>query len=124
MNTIQLISIIAALLFLFQVLYYTSKNKLQDQQAFIWLILATAGLLIAIFISFFEFIARQLGIAYMPTIIFLAAFLVILNLLIYHTTIISSQQEKIKKLSQELAFLRKSVDDMNNQINKSDEKTV
>lgn len=117
MNTVHLISIIAALLFLFQVLYYTSKNKLRDQQAFTWLILATAGLFIAIFINFFEFIARQLGIVYMPSFIFLAAFLAILNLLIYHTTIISSQQEKIKTLSQELALLKKNVDKMNNQIN-------
>lgn len=122
MNTVHLISIIAALLFLFQVLYYTSKNKLRDQQAFTWLILATAGLFIAIFINFFEFIARQLGIVYMPSFIFLAAFLVILNLLIYHTTIISSQQEKIKTLSQELALLKKNVDEMNDKINNNDYK--
>lgn len=124
MNTVQLISIIASVLFLFRVLYSTSKNELQNQEAFIWLIFATAGLLIAIFIDFFESIARQLDIAYMPTIIFLAAFLVILNLLVYHTTIISSQQEKIKNLSQELALLRKNVADKNDQINTSDKKKV
>ncbi|MDI7743621.1 DUF2304 domain-containing protein [Lysinibacillus fusiformis] len=124
MDTVQLISIIASLLFLFRVLYSTSKNKLQNQQAFMWLILAIVGLMIGIFINFFEFIARQLNIAYMPTIIFLAAFLVILNLLVYHTTIISSQQEKIKDLSQELALLRKNVDDKKSHLNNSGKKKV
>lgn len=117
MNTVQIISVIIALLFFLQVIYYTSKNKLQDQQAFIWIILATAGLLVAIFMNTLNSLASLLGIAYMPTLIFLAAFLIILNLLIFHTTSISKHQEKIKTLSQELAFLSKEVNELKEEKN-------
>lgn len=118
MDKVQIIAIVAAVLFFLQVLYFTAKNKLQDQQAFIWLLLAIAGIIIAIFMNFFNFISEKLGIAYMPTLIFLVAFLVILNLLIYHTISISKHQEKIKILTQEIAFLTKEVNELKNKQKK------
>lgn len=122
MGTVQIITIIAALLFFFQVIYNTSKNKLQDQQAFIWLIFAISGLILAFFINSLNSLANYLGIAYMPSLIFLVAFLVILNLLLYHTITLSKNQEKIKILTQEISYLKKEISDLSNKIKEGNKK--
>lgn len=109
--SVQLISIIVSLLFILQVMYFTSKHKLKDQQAFLWLIIAISSLIIALAIPVFNRLATFIGVSYMPSLIFLLAFLIIISIVLYQTTILSNQQEKIKNLVQELAFLKKEIQD-------------
>ncbi|MFJ7729602.1 DUF2304 domain-containing protein [Neobacillus sp. NPDC097160] len=113
----QVISVLVSLLFLVQVMYFTSKHKLKDQQAFLWIIISFAGLIIAISIPLFNRVAAMLGISYMPALIFLLAFLIILSIVLYQTTVLSDQQEKIKNLVQELAYLKKDLRDTRNNMN-------
>ncbi|ASS90106.1 DUF2304 domain-containing protein [Bacillaceae bacterium ZC4] len=111
MDIVQVIALIFALLFFMQVIFFTSRNKLQDKQAFLWIVFGIISLLIALFLPSINKFAHYIGISYMPALIFMVAFLVILNLLIYQTTVISSQQEKLKNVIQELAFLKKQIKD-------------
>jgi hypothetical protein len=111
MDAVQVIALISAVTFLLQVVIFTSKNKLQDKQAFLWIVLGIISLLIALSLPMINQFAHYIGISYMPTLIFVIAFLVILNLLVYQTTVISIQQEKLKNVIQELAFLNKKVND-------------
>lgn len=112
MNTVQVIALVSAVIFFLQVIVFTSKNKLQDKQAFLWIILGIISLLIAIFLPKLNQFANYIGISYMPTLIFISAFLVILYLILYQTTVISNQQEKLKNVIQELAFLNKKIEDL------------
>lgn len=114
MNSIQWISIIIASLFFLQIIYLTSKHKLQDQQAFFWIMISISSLIIAILIPLLNHIASLLGISYMPTLIFLLAFIFILNILMYQNTLLSKQQDKLKSLVQEVAFLKKELRDKYN----------
>ncbi|REJ08803.1 DUF2304 domain-containing protein [Halobacillus trueperi] len=109
MSIVQIIVIVSALFFFAQVMYFTSKNKLQDQQAFIWLMFASIGVLLALFLDKINQLAGSIGIAYMPSLIFVLAFLIILNLLIFHTISLTRQQNKVKNLTQELAYLNKEI---------------
>ncbi len=117
---VQGISIIVAVLFLAQVLFYTSQNKLQNQQALIWLILSFSGLMLALFLPTMNTVAQWLGIEYMPSLIFMIAFLIILTVLVYQTTTITKQQTQIKQIAQQLAYTMKHVDEMREEIKKGD----
>lgn len=113
---VQIISILVAVLFVIQVANYTSKNKLQDQQALLWLILAFSGLVLALSLPLFDRLAGWMGISYMPSLIFMFGFLIILTVLVFQTTTITKQQTQIKKLSQELAYTSKRLEDLREEL--------
>lgn len=119
---VQGISIVVAILFLAQILYYTSKNKLQDQQALIWLVLSFSALILALFLPVMNTISHLLGIEYMPSLIFMLAFLIILTVLVFQTTTITKQQTQIKQIAQQLAYSTKYIDEIRQEQKKRDEK--
>jgi hypothetical protein len=112
MGTVEWITILATTLFLLQVIGLTAKNKLTDKQAFIWLIFAIGGVIVAFGLPYLNEIAAKLGISYMPSLIFMLTFFLVLSLLIYHTIVISRQEKHIKYLVQEIAYLGKEVEDI------------
>jgi hypothetical protein len=111
MSTVQMITIAFASLFLMQVIYYSSRNKLRDKQAFLWFLMAFIGMFIAICLDLLNKIAAILGVSYMPTLIFTIAFLVVLNILIHQSVTLSDHQEKIKTLVQEIAYIKHELED-------------
>lgn len=114
MSTVQLIAILAAVLFLLQVIWLTSKHRLHDQQAFMWMLFAIGALVVAFSLPFLNRLAVAIGVSYMPSLIFLLAFFVVLSLLIYHTIGFSRQQSKLIDLVQEVAYLSKEIEDLKN----------
>lgn len=114
MNTVQLIAIIAAVFFLLQVIWLTSKHKLHDQQAFMWMLFAIGALFVAFGLPYLNSLAIAIGVSYMPSLIFLIAFFVVLSLLMYHTIVFSRQQSKLINLVQEVAYLSKELEDLKN----------
>ncbi|PUB05908.1 DUF2304 domain-containing protein [Paenisporosarcina sp. OV554] len=121
---VQGISILVAVLFLAQVLFYTSKNKLQDQQALIWLVLSFSGLMLALFLPGMNTISQLLGIEYMPSLIFMLAFLIILTMLVSQTTTITKQQTQIKQIAQQLSYSMKYIDEIREEMEKGDNKSA
>ncbi|MFC0187320.1 DUF2304 domain-containing protein [Fictibacillus aquaticus] len=112
MNSVQLIALLTAALFLLQVVLFTSRNKLHDKQAFLWLLFAVASLIVAILLPQLNRLASSLGIAYLPAFIFMLAFFVILNLLIYQTTVISRNEKRLNLLIQKTAIQHKELEDL------------
>jgi hypothetical protein len=121
LNSVQIITILTAIIFLVQVVIFTIKNKLHDQQAFLWMVFGIAGLLVAFLIPQFNQLASFLGIAYMPTFIFMIAFIVVLNILMYQTTVLSGLQKKINILIQESAFHKKEIENLKQSFNKGEQ---
>ena len=109
MDTIHLIVLAAALFFFAVVVAMTAKNKLTDQYAFMWLLFSGIGLGMAIALPYLNSLANSIGVAYMPSLIFLLAFLLILSLLIYHTALLSKQERRVRILVQEVAFLQRQI---------------
>jgi hypothetical protein len=114
MSTVQIIAIIAAVFFLLQVILLTSKHKLHDQQAFMWMLFAIGALVVALSLPYLNNLAGIIGVSYMPSLIFLIAFFVVLSLLMYHTIVFSRQQSKLISLVQEVAYLSKVLEDLKN----------
>ncbi|WP_088007132.1 DUF2304 domain-containing protein [Indiicoccus explosivorum] len=114
MDIIQLIVLGSALFFFAVVVAMTSKNKITDQYAFMWLTLSVIGVILAVALPFLNRLALSIGIAYLPSLIFLLAFLVVLFLLIYHTSLLSKQESRLKVLIQEVGYLEKELRDARN----------
>lgn len=112
METVEWITILATTLFLLQVIWLTAKNKLTDKQAFIWIIFAIGGVAVAFGLPFLNQMADKLGISYMPSLIFMVTFFLVLTLLLYQTIIISKHEKHIKYLVQEVAYLGKEIEDI------------
>lgn len=112
MMGVQGIALLATAAFLFHVLWLTSRHKLRDRLAFFWLLVAGAGVAIALAIPALDRMAHWLGISYMPTFVLMLAVLGLLTILMYQTIVISQQAEAIKNLAQEIAFLKKEVEDV------------
>lgn len=111
-STIQWITIFAAGLFLIQVLILTAKNRLTDKHAFVWIVLAIAGLLGAVFLHRLNLVASILGVSYMPSLIFTIAFLVVLTVIIYQNILLSKHDRQIKELIQEVGFLENQLNEL------------
>ena len=124
MSNVQIISILFATFFLLEVAFLIKKNKLHDKHAFLWIAFAVVGIIIASSLHQLNHLSKILGISYMPTFIFVMAFFVVLSMLIYQTSILSRQQQSIKNLVQELAYLNKEVEDLTTQPNKDKEENV
>jgi hypothetical protein len=122
MNIVQWIAIAVAVAFLFQVFFFTGKHKMRDKEAFFWILIGAVGLLVALMIPFLNTFAGWIGISYMPTFVFMLAFFVTLTILIYQTTVLSSQQEKVKNLIQELAYMKKEMESMREEMERKGEK--
>lgn len=111
MSSVQIVAILFAVFFLIEVVMLVKKNKLHDKHAFLWMTFAVVGIVIAGSLHGLDKLSKMVGISYMPSLIFVMAFFVILSLLIYQTSIISRQQQQLKNLIQEMAYIRKDLDD-------------
>jgi hypothetical protein len=109
MTIVHLIAVAAGLLLFVQVLLLTRSRRLRDRHAFLWLLLSLLALGVAAALPALDWLAEKLGIGYMPTLIFLAGFYLILTMLMYHTAVLSRQQDGLRTLTQEIAYLRKDL---------------
>jgi hypothetical protein len=112
MDRIQMLSVMLALLFFILVFGFIKRQRFRERQAFLWIMLAGAGVLTAAAIPVLNRAAEKVGIAYMPTLIFVLAFFAVLTLLMLHSATLSREQERLKLVVQELAVLRQEVEDM------------
>jgi len=103
---IQIFSIVASVSLLFLVLYLIYKQKLKEQYAFLWMVLAIGMLLSAIFSSALDKIAAFFGVYYAPSLLFVFAFLIVLLVLVQMSVAISKLRDQIKVLTQEMSLLK------------------
>jgi len=94
---IQVVAIIGSFVFLGLIVELIRKRRIKEEYGLLWIIVGVVFLGFSIWRPGLEVLARQLGIAYAP-----AAFL----LLIQFSVAISSHNERIKNLTQELGLLR------------------
>jgi len=93
------------------ILDFVRRDKLSFKYAFGWLLAVVAGLLCAVFQSFFEKMARSLGFElFSNAIFFFCVFLaVVLGLLL--TVFLCQLSRRNDQMAQRIALLEKSLDD-------------
>lgn len=103
---IQIIAIIGSLAFLAMVAKLITARMLKEAYAILWLIFAGIFLLFSCWKKGLDYLAELFGIYYPPALLFLFLIVALIFVLVQFSVVISSQNEKIKTLCQELALLK------------------
>jgi hypothetical protein len=116
MERIQIITIIADLLFLLYISYLIIKGKLREEYAIVWFI-------ITLFISIFSFWRKGLDImskifgVYEPPNLVFTGFIFIILVYLLHLSVVSSKlHSQNKKITQELALFKEQLERIGKEI--------
>ena len=104
--TIQIISLVSALLFLLFIFRLIVKGQLREEYSILWIVCTIILIVFSIWRKGLEQISLALGVFYPPSLIFLAALFAITIFLVHLSVVVSRQQSQIKILTQEVALLR------------------
>ena len=106
MQSIQIISILFSLAVFFGVADLIRRSMLKEQYALLWLFSSVVLLLLSIWRSLLDKVAKMAGVAYPPSLLFLMAFIFLLLIVLHFSVVISRLSEKNKKLAQEIALIK------------------
>lgn len=112
MYLFQMFSILGALVVFGVVIDFIRRGLLKEKYSVLWLALAMFIIVLSVWKGLLDRVALGLGVAYPPSLLFLAAFLFVLLILLHFSVVISIFHEKNKILSQELTLLRDEVKEL------------
>ncbi len=105
LERIQIISTIGSLAFLFMVLRLIKAKMLKEAYAILWLLFGTVFLICSVWKKGLDYFAALAGIYYPPALLFLIIIIALILVLIQFSIVVSSQNDKIRQLTQEIALL-------------------
>ncbi|MDQ0178083.1 DUF2304 domain-containing protein [Bacillus chungangensis] len=80
------------------------KRKLKEQYALLWLFLSVLMMVLSLFPSGLDWIAKLIGVKYAPSLLYLLAILGIFCILLHLTITVSVLAERTTKLAQVIAI--------------------
>lgn len=112
MQVIDLVSIGGSLAILAVVVWLTATARLKPRYALLW-IAASAGLVaLSLFRrTLIDGVGEAFGIAYKPALLFLAADVFLMVILLHMSVVVSRLTERTRRLAEELAVLRGRLDE-------------
>lgn len=110
-SQIQIILIIGSILFFYNTLRLIKKSKLSNEMAIIWIVWGISVILISIFPEIVYKLTALVGIQSPMNAIFLFMIFFLYCLSFYLYLKLSITEEKLKKVIQEVAFIKKDIDD-------------
>ena len=113
-NILKAFIIICILIFFIYVIKNVKNNKLNIQNALIWIGLSIGIIISVIFVDSLDEIAELIGVKTVSNLLFFIGFIFMIFVCFNTTKIISTQNKKIITLTQELALLRKGNKDDKN----------
>lgn len=108
---LQAIAILLVLIFMVFVFKLIIKGKLRAEYSFVWIACTSLLLVFSIWRNGLDVIASLIGVYYAPALLFIVAILAIVLFLVHLSVVNSRQHEQIKILTQEMALLKKKIDD-------------
>jgi hypothetical protein len=112
-SRIHIITILCVLIFLFFIFRLVTKGKLREEYSIIWIISSVLFLVFAFWREGLDVFAKIMGVYYAPTLLFMIATFAIVLFLVHLSVVNSRQHEEIKKLAQEIALLKKKIENTN-----------
>jgi hypothetical protein len=107
---ISVAATVASVLLLLVVLELIRGRRLKERYALLWLMTGVALLVLSAWRGGLNTIAGWLGVGYPPAILFAAAILFAIVVLLHYSTVISSLDDRTVRLSQEVALLRERLE--------------
>ncbi|MDD3877854.1 MAG: DUF2304 domain-containing protein [Bacteroidales bacterium] len=106
---IQILTIIASLIFSFFVSRLIIKGKLREEYAIFWFFSTIILIVFSIWRNGLEVMATILGVFEAPNLVFTAAIFAILVYLLHLSVVISKLHDGNKNLNQEIALLKQKL---------------
>ena len=106
MAQVQLIAIIASILFILFIARLIVKGKLREEYAIIWIISSVILIVFSFWSNGLDYITKLIGFALPSNLIFTGAIFAILIYLLHLSVVVSKLQEQNKTLAQEIALLK------------------
>ena len=103
-------SIILSFLLLVLIIRLVQKGRLDIAYCWLWIGIGLGSMLVVIKYNWLQQLSDIIGSKTNTTTLFLLGFFVVLLMCLQFSLVISSQRRQIKKLTQEMALLRKSDD--------------
>lgn len=108
MERIQIIAILWSLLLVGFIIELIRRGRLKEIYSLLWIVSGGVILLFSFWRNLLHIVSGWLGIFYPPSFIFLLAFIFLMLIVLHFSVVISSLTEKNKRLAQEIAFLKMS----------------
>lgn len=111
MELIKILAILGSGSLLIVVIELIRRGRLKEKYSLLWLFAGSILLVFSLSRALLEYVSRQLGIYYPPSLLFLLAFLFLLLITLHFSVVLSGLSEQNKQLAQELALLRQELQD-------------
>ena len=110
---VSIAAAIASALLILIVLELIRGRRLKERYALMWLVTGLVLLVLSVWRDGLNTIASWLGVSsYPPAILFAAATLFVIVVLLHYSTVLSKLDDENTLLAQELAILRRRVEDL------------
>ncbi len=101
--------IILAIFCILYVIQVVRQNKFSIKESFWWFIGSLLVLILAIWPTIIDFVAKKLNISYPPSLLFVICIIFLLFMIFRNSKRISEQQEKIIELAEQVSILKSKV---------------
>jgi hypothetical protein len=106
MGRVQIIAIIASLLFIAFIARLIVRGKLREEYAIIWIICSVFLIVFALWREGLDLVSKMLGFELPSNLIFTGAIFAMLIYLLHLSVVVSKLQEQNKTLAQDIALLK------------------
>ncbi|HPD01195.1 MAG TPA: DUF2304 domain-containing protein [Acetivibrio sp.] len=103
------LSIMFSILFLLTVIELVRKNKLQERYSLLWIFISIVFLVLSSTSGLLNHLAKILDIKNPPSLLFLLGLIYLIVYSLNTTVVVSKQNERITRLTQELSLLKQKM---------------
>jgi len=111
---VQIIAIIASILFILFIARLILRGKLREEYAIIWIVCSILLIVFSFWRSGLDVVSNFIGIKAPPNLVFTGAIFAVLVYLLHLSVVVSKLQEQNKKLAQEIALMNEKLREPNN----------
>jgi hypothetical protein len=111
MSILHMIAVAASAALLMLVVELIRRGRLKERYSLLWLLAGAVMLLMSSWRGLLDFVSHLIGIYYPPSFLFLLAFLFLFLIIMHFSVVISSLFESNKRLAQEIALLRRMLEE-------------
>lgn len=114
MERVQIIAIVASILFILFIARLILRGKLREEYAIIWIVCSILLIVFSFWRSGLDVVSDFIGIKAPPNLVFTGAIFAVLVYLLHLSVVVSKLQEQNKKLAQEIALMNEKLREPNN----------
>jgi hypothetical protein len=115
-DVVQIVAVSISAVLLGVVLELVRRRRLTEEYSLIWIVCATALLVLSLWRDTLHVAARALGVFYPPAVLILILVFFMFVVSLYFSVVISGQRQQIEQLVEDLALLEADVRELRGSV--------